>query len=732
MATAAKKVQYSIFIDEKGAQNTLRNLLNQKREINNALKDMKIGSDEYIKATEKYKQIDGKLKEHKANLGAVTNEQKELVKQSGLFSRELAVVNGVLGKTKAAVNLVRLSFVSLKGAIAATGIGLLIIALASLISYFTSTKRGAELLDRVMAGFKATTAVLIDRFSALGETIINAISSPQKAIKDFGNLIQTFVQSRIELVMKSISGFGNALNLLFEGEFKAAAQAAGEAFIDLNRGINPTAMIIEGVVNATNALIDSTASVIEEINAEARAAYELEGAMQRLVDRERELSIERAKSRTEIKALNKLAEDTKASYDERAAAAQKAIDIETQLMDRQVALAAERLRIITEQNNLGESSADNLDRQAQAEIALYTLQQESLELQTTLQNKLNTINQQRDAERQKEIAYQEEENTKGQEQRLKDLEARQALEDEIYMIQLSAMDREIATLMQQYDAKAALAEQYGVDTKVYTEKLESDISAINKKYRDLEAKADYEQAQKQIELARWRGEQQRAIVSSGADLLYAFSDLVGRDTVRGAKLARTAALLQIGVDTAKSISAATAASSANPANAVTFGGAGIAQFLSMSATIFSNIAQAKKLLSEPLPTYTPTAAPSFAVGGFTGSGFGAPDSSGHKPAGVVHANEYVVPAWMTTSPAYANTLNYLEHARKQGMRGYATGGYVSDSTAPSAGQDMLVSAVIALNNTLQNGLFARYDDYEVRQITKVQSDLNAIQTNATL
>jgi len=732
MATAAKKVQYSIFIDDKGAQNTLRNLLNQKRQINNALKDMKIGSDEYIKATEKYKQIDGQLKEHKANLGAVTQQQKELVTQSGLFSRELAVVNGVFGKTKAAVNLVRLSFVSLKGAIAATGIGLLIIALASLISYFTSTKRGAELLDRVMAGIKATTAVLIDRFSALGETIINAISSPQKAIKDFGNLIQTFVQSRIELVMKSISGFGNALNLLFEGEFKAASQAAGDAFIDLNRGINPTAMIIEGVVDATNALIDSTTSVIEEINAEARAAYELEAAMQRLVDRERELRVEEAETRRDIRAKRLLVEDETLSYEDRLKALTDAVKMEQELNANQLAAARERVRIISEQIALGESMAEDYDRLADAQVDLANKEAASLKLQKTLQAEVNTLMREAASEKEKAAKALEQENQKKEEQRIKDIEARQLLEDEMYMIQLSAMDREIAALMQAYEEKAALAEKYGLDTKVFTEKLENDISAINKKYRDLELKADEEQAKKQMELARWRGEQQRAIVSSGADLLYAFSDLVGRDTVRGAKLARTAALLQIGVDTAKAISSATAASSANPANAVTFGGAGIAQFLSMSATIFANIAQAKKLLSEPLPTYTPTAAPSFAVGGFTGSGFGSPDSSGHKPAGVVHANEYVVPAWMTTSPAYANTLNYLEHARKQGMRGYATGGFVSDSTAPSAGQDMLVNAVIALNQTLQNGLFARYDDYEVRQITKVQTDLNAIQNNATL
>ena len=57
----------------------------------------------------------------------------------------------------------------LKLAIASTGIGLLIVALGSLVSYFTKTERGAEGVERVMASFKAIFNVLIDRLSVFGE-----------------------------------------------------------------------------------------------------------------------------------------------------------------------------------------------------------------------------------------------------------------------------------------------------------------------------------------------------------------------------------------------------------------------------------------------------------------------------------------------------------------------------------------------------------------------------------
>ncbi|MDX5586491.1 MAG: phage tail tape measure protein [Aureibaculum sp.] len=58
-----------------------------------------------------------------------------------------------------------------------------------------------------------------------------------------------------------------------------------------------------------------------------------------------------------------------------------------------------------------------------------------------------------------------------------------------------------------------------------------------------------------------------------------------------------AVLAQIAVDTASAISSLTAASSANPTNAVTFGAAGAIQFAAGLIQIFASIAQAKQALS---------------------------------------------------------------------------------------------------------------------------------------
>ena len=65
---------------------------------------------------------------------------------------------------------------------------------------------------------------------------------------------------------------------------------------------------------------------------------------------------------------------------------------------------------------------------------------------------------------------------------------------------------------------------------------------------------------------------------------------------------KTVALAQIGIDTAKAISSLTAVSSANPLNAVSFGGAGAIQYATGLLQIGSNLAQAYSLLKQPAPT----------------------------------------------------------------------------------------------------------------------------------
>lgn len=165
---------------------------------------------------------------------------------------------------------------------------------------------------------------------------------------------------------------------------------------------------------------------------------------------------------------------------------------------------------------------------------------------------------------------------------------------------------------------------------------------------------------------------------------------------QGTALQKAFALIGIGIDTAEAIAAATAASEENPANAVTYGAAGAAQFAASLVRILANIATAKSYIG-------------FAEGGYTGSGFGRPDSSGYKPAGIVHENEYVSPSWVVNSSAARPHLQSLESMR---LRGYADGGLVTNSITSETNQSILMA------NAMKNLPPA---EVSVKEVTRVQN-----------
>lgn len=86
----------------------------------------------------------------------------------------------------------------------------------------------------------------------------------------------------------------------------------------------------------------------------------------------------------------------------------------------------------------------------------------------------------------------------------------------------------------------------------------------------------------------------------------------------------------------------------------------------------------------------------FANGGYTGSGFGSPDSTGFKPAGVVHEHEYVAPKRVVMSAAAQPHIQALENMR---LRKYADGGLVANTALRGTNEAMM--ATDALKNMPQ-------------------------------
>ena len=102
----------------------------------------------------------------KSNIGETTKDASEL---AGEFKIMGVSLNGVSAGFKAVGTSAKASFATIKAGLMSTGIGAFIIAIGSLLSYFTNTKRGADKLSQGMAGLSAGFDAIIDRVSMFGE-----------------------------------------------------------------------------------------------------------------------------------------------------------------------------------------------------------------------------------------------------------------------------------------------------------------------------------------------------------------------------------------------------------------------------------------------------------------------------------------------------------------------------------------------------------------------------------
>jgi TP901 family phage tail tape measure protein len=128
----------------------------------------------------------------------------------------------------------------------------------------------------------------------------------------------------------------------------------------------------------------------------------------------------------------------------------------------------------------------------------------------------------------------------------------------------------------------------------------------------------------------------------------------------------------------------------------------------------------------------------YAAGGYTGFGFGAADSTGFKPAGIVHDGEYVVPKWMMQDGYVANVVGMLENIRSQ-KNGFAMGGPTStvvekhsSVTNTTINQEKVEMLLAMIADKLDRPSVAVLPDATVRDIADRQAKDSVITNRSKL
>jgi len=331
--------------------------------------------------TKQLTSLDAKTGVHNRNVGNYSGGIKDAFKQTGLFSRELALLGNAQKIVTAGTNTGTKAMKIFKIALASTGIGLLIVAIGSLVAFFKSSEEGAFKLQKILVPFKILFGNLKDLFISVGETLVNVFSNPRESLEKLLEAIKTNFINRF----KAIGVIASGIAKIFKGEFKEGAKVVSDGLIQMGTGVADFSGKLEKGRGAIRKFADET-------RRETARAMEIEELKFSLLKRTRNINLENARIEQEIARLRVIVnnkEQFSAEEREKAVIAwDKAIQ---ERAKTKIELAEKELEIIKTQNSFATSGSEDLQAQSEAEIKLVQATTEAFQAQMRMVTQLTTV-----------------------------------------------------------------------------------------------------------------------------------------------------------------------------------------------------------------------------------------------------------------------------------------------------------------------------------------------------
>ena len=390
--------------------------------------------------------VDESIKDVNKSSADTTNS---LDKMSG------GAISGFKGITKSVGTAIK-GFKSLKFAIAATGIGALIIAIAAVGQAFTRSEEGQNKFAKLMGVIGAVTGQFMDAIAGLGDLIIGAFENPKKAINDFVNLIRDNIVNRFEGLLELVPQLGKAIGLLFEGKFKEAGKTATNAVAKVTLGV-------EDIVDKTQQAIDKTNEFIQATVEEGRIAGKIADQRAKADKVERDLLVQRAEANRKIAELREIAANKETvTVQERLDAIKEASKVENEITAKEIEAAKLRLEAKQAENALGLSTKADLEEEAQLKARVIELETARLNTQKRLTAELTGAIREQATE---EKAIQAEKDAAEKER--KDRIAKEDKErEETQLKEKTERDARIVAGQQQTDAMITQSKAQAVDAAI--------------------------------------------------------------------------------------------------------------------------------------------------------------------------------------------------------------------------------------------------------------------------
>jgi hypothetical protein len=409
---------------------------------------------------------------------AINDGMNALDKRTG---GAVSAFKGLTGGIKSAVA----GFKTLKGAIIATGLGALLVAITSLIAYFKETERGADQLRIITSALGAVMGKLMDVVIKLGEALFKAFNDPKQAVIDFGNAIQENIANRVQGMLELLPALGKAINLAFSGEFKNAGKVAADAVGKVTLGV-------ENVTDKIGAAVDSVKAFGQSIVDAGKEGARIAKIFNEVEKAERELVTQRAAANKQIQEARFIADDLTKSTEERIAAIELAGKLEEQVANKELQTQRKKALALKQQADISESNKETLNEIAAAEARVSELETASIARRKRLGMEITSLRKQQETATAAAIKK-EQELLDLVDQANKDFLLQQgALLDQAFEMLKSDQQREIEAVQEKFFKLLELEELSGAERAALTEKQEAEIAAINGKYA--QARIDQEKA----------------------------------------------------------------------------------------------------------------------------------------------------------------------------------------------------------------------------------------------
>ena len=350
------------------------------------------------KLTESLKETNKEVKETSKSTQQMSNTVDKAT--GGAVSKFKALKGGLGG--------VIASLKTLRGAVIATGIGALLIAVTSLTQAFSRSEEGQNKLSKVLGILGSVVDNVLDGFANLGEGIISAFENPQQAWDNFTESLNNGWQFIKNQIINRFQGSWAVLSGRVQSgilkmriawnEFTGDAEEAETLKAELEEvnekvveGVKQIAEANKAVVEVYESAKNKIKEFTNEVIADAKAAAAIANQRAAADKLERNLIVERAEAERKIAELREKAADKEnVTAEERIKALQEAAQISNDLADKEVEVAKIRLAAKQSENALAKSTKEDLDEEARLKAEVINKDTQRLKLQKALTAEITT------------------------------------------------------------------------------------------------------------------------------------------------------------------------------------------------------------------------------------------------------------------------------------------------------------------------------------------------------